>query len=216
VGKPFLCGEQVVTVKLEAAYHEAGHAVAAHYSRFHTIVGPINLQSYGAGEVFVGFNAPKCVAAGLPADARTALRPEVTRDLGVILVAGLAAERIAAKRNPALAPNERCANPDYDLLRQQLEAAGLSKKTDIVEGQAVAILTARWPLVEGLAEALFNAGELMPIEIRELLASIEARLAEEAVTASANPSAPFIKPSGRRQPRVPAVFQPFFQLRLLQ
>lgn len=179
-----------MTVKLEAAYHEAGHAVAAHHSRFHTIVGPINLLSYGAGEVYVGLNAGKCVAAGLPADARTALRPEVARDLGLILVAGLAAERIAAQRNDAIIPNERCADPDYQLLHQQLATAGLSKKTDNIEREAIALLTAHWVLVEELAEAMFSSGRMTPVEIRALLAASEQRLAEEASTASASPTNP--------------------------
>lgn len=158
-----------MTIKLEAAFHEAGHAVAAWYSRFHSVVGPIRLANYGAGEAYISLSKSKTQAVGITPSEALRTDPDVVKDLAVVLVAGLAAEKIAAELNPDLTPNEECAKPDYNLLHQMLGGARLSKKTDRYEGLARDLLTSRWVIVEGLATRLFNEGAMSPVDIHEHL-----------------------------------------------
>ena len=81
-----------MTIKREAAFHEAGHAVTAHRSRFHALVGPINLRQYGAGGIFVSLSKSKLQTAGKPTDASSQKDKEVAIDLAIILSAGLVAQ----------------------------------------------------------------------------------------------------------------------------
>ena len=144
-----------MTIKHEAAYHEAGHAVAAHFSQFHAIVGPIDLGLYGSGEIYISLNKTKVTAANKRADPSIAKDKDVAQDLAIVLCAGLVAERIAAKKMGGLIPNEQCALPDYDLMKQQLAAAGLSKHFDRHEAAAANILKKKWSIVDALAKFLY-------------------------------------------------------------
>jgi hypothetical protein len=143
--------------KPEAAYHEAGHALLAHVSRFH-IVGPIDLTSAGNGALFVGLSRSKCIAAGKAVSAATKRDPDVARDLAVILVGGLEAEQIAAESDPGLSPSAHAAVLDQALLSEALAGAQLSRKFDRYQGQAVASLRANWPKVEALVRVLLRDG----------------------------------------------------------
>lgn len=145
-----------MSIKKEAAFHEAGHAVMAYLSDYHGLVSGIDLKVYGAGDVYIGLLKSKCAAAGLPQVLETAERPEVAKDIGHILVAGLVAEKIAAEHDKSLVPNPECALPDHDLLRQQLAAAGLSKKFDLLESETWAVLQKNWDAVQELANFLFE------------------------------------------------------------
>lgn len=161
-----------MTIKREAAFHEAGHSVIAYSARFHFIAGGINLEDYGAGEVHVGLSKTKCVAEGLTPTPETARNADVAKDLGRILVAGLVAEQIAAERDATLTPNPSCSEPDHELLRQILGSAGLSRKFDQLEAQAREMLEANWPAVEALAAYLHEHVRADPTVIEGLLRPI--------------------------------------------
>ena len=160
-----------MTVKLEAAYHEAGHAVAGYFSQFHRIVGSISLAEYGAGDIYVALSVSKLQAAGMQPDVSARRHPEVAKDLAIVLSAGLVAERLAARKNSSLKPNPDCAEPDHDFLRQELKDAGLSQKFDRHETAAERILTTNWSIVEGLAQYLFSKGGAESLDILEFIES---------------------------------------------
>jgi ATP-dependent Zn protease len=158
-----------MTVKKEAAFHEAGHAVIAHLSRFHAIIGGINLENYGAGEIFVSLSKTKLAANGKATDASSQRDKEVATDLAVVLSAGLVAEHIAESKDSNLSANPQCAEPDHELMKQQLEGAGLSKKFDRHEEAARKLLEDNWDLVNELAEHLFENQSVDAVYLRDFI-----------------------------------------------
>lgn len=154
-----------MTVKPEAAFHEAGHAVVAHRSSFHNIVGPINLAEYGSGEMYVSLSRAKLQAQGKAPNALAAKDKEVAVDLAVILAAGLVAERLAEVREQGIIANPECAAPDHKMLQQQLAESGLSKKFDRHEDAARQLLETEWPLVAALAAHLLERISVMPADV---------------------------------------------------
>lgn len=164
-----------MTIKREAAFHEAGHAVAAYRSRFHNVVGEINLSAYGAGEIYVSLSKRKLTAEGKPADPSVQRDKEVAKDLAVVLAAGLVAERLAQERDGDLKANPMCAEPDYILMLEHLNAAGLSKKFNVHEEAAKAVLTGDWSLVNALATYLFSELRVDPASVHQFIEHWDAR-----------------------------------------
>jgi ATP-dependent Zn protease len=155
--------------KREAAYHEAGHAVAADKSRFHALVGPINLANYGAGAIDISLSKSKLRAAGKRPVADSQRDQDVARDFAKILTAGLVAEQIASEKDKTLKPHPECAVPDHQLLKQNLNAAGLSKKFDRFEAESRRVLESNWNTVEKLARYLMEKEHATVDEIREII-----------------------------------------------
>jgi len=153
-----------MTIKREAAFHEAGHAVTAHRSRFHAIVGPINLADYGSGQAYVSLSKRKLLAAGKSVSQAAAVDREVAIDLAVVLAAGLVAERIAAGREAGLTPAPACAAPDHKLAAQILTGAGLPFDIASHEESAGLLLEQEWGLVTALAEHLLRHVSLDPLD----------------------------------------------------
>jgi hypothetical protein len=145
-----------MSVKKEAAYHEAAHVVLAYKSMFHSIVEEVNLRNYGEGETFVSLSASKCKANGKPQDPSAAKDKEVAKDLAVILCGGFIGEKIAASFHADLCPNSDCAATDYHLAKQSLSGANTSKKLECYAESAASILKENWSLVEELADFLFE------------------------------------------------------------
>lgn len=158
-----------MTIQREAAFHEAGHAVAAHRSKFHALVGPVNLRQYGGGDIFISLSKRKLKAAGKPEDASSQLDKEVATDLAIVLSAGLVAERLAEKSEAGLKANPRCAIPDHELMRMQLINAGLSACFDQHETSASQLLESEWTLVTGLASLLYKNVVSDPMDIVEFI-----------------------------------------------
>jgi hypothetical protein len=158
-----------MTIKREAAYHEAAHAVMAHRSLFHALIGEINLENYGAGEIFVSLSKAKLKTQDKPAIPEMAKKPEVASDLARILVAGYVAEQIAAESDDTIKPNIDCARPDHEMVRQQLSSAGLSKRFDRFEAEVRDILRTEWPLVEKVTQYLYQHGRGEPEVILALM-----------------------------------------------
>lgn len=159
-----------MTIKREAAYHEAAHAVLADLSKYHAIVGEINLLSYGAGELYISLSRSKCAAGGKPQDPSAQKDKEVGRDFAVILCAGLVGEQMAAERDVTLTPNPESAEPDHALAQQQLQIAGLSRKYDLYQAQARDLLGKHWNTVERLATYLFANRSASPHQVARIIA----------------------------------------------
>lgn len=145
-----------MTIQREAAYHEAAHAVLAHKSNYHAIVGGISLVNYGGGYFDMSLSRSKCAARGKPQDASAQKDKEVAREFAILLCAGLVGEQIASELDRTLTPNPKCAEPDHALVQQQLEIAGLSRKYDLYQSQARDLLKQHWTTVERLATYLFT------------------------------------------------------------
>jgi hypothetical protein len=145
-----------MTIQKEAAYHEASHAVVTHKSKYHSLVGEINLKNYGEGEIYIGLSSSKCKTNGKPADASAQKDRDVAIELAVILCAGFVGETLAAEKHNGLIPNIKCAEPDHLLAVQQLDQAGLSKKYDLHQKSAREYLDKEWEIVEKLADYLFD------------------------------------------------------------
>jgi hypothetical protein len=158
-----------MTIKREAAFHEAGHAVAVYRSRFYKVAGPINLEQYGAGSIDVGLNKNKLKSNGKPADKSAILDKEVNTDLAVILCAGLVAERIAERRIDGIKANPKCAKPDHEFLRIKLKEAGLSQKIDGYEKDAERLLEQEWNLVMALTNYLLEMTYIYPDELHNFI-----------------------------------------------
>jgi len=163
-----------MTVKREAAFHEAGHAVVAHFSKFHAIVGRVNLGEYGAGTIHISLSKRKLSESGKNEGLASQKDKDVTADLAIVLSAGLVAERIAEEMEPGLSANPTCAEPDYQLMKQQLEGAGLSRKFDRHEKAAKKLLQDNWDLVRKLADHLFEKQSVEAVDLHDF---IEARIA---------------------------------------
>ncbi|RBW56096.1 hypothetical protein DS906_13915 [Ruegeria sp. A3M17] len=159
-------------IKLEAAYHEAGHIVAAKRSIFHDVVGGVDLEAYGAGGTHISLSKTKLRNAGKIQSPSSQHDKDVAKDLAVVLTAGFAAEQIAAQKNLALTPNRQCADPDYDFLDDVLQNAGLSRKTDRAELAAHTLLTQEWEKVERIAALAFEKGGLSSAQLDELINEI--------------------------------------------
>lgn len=160
---------QFMTVKREAAFHEAGHAVVAYFSKFHRVVGPINLAQYGSGEIFVALSKGKVTAAGKQIDESLSRQPDVAVDLAIVLCAGLVCERLAEEREADIKSNADCAMPDHELMRQVLQSANLSKKFDCHELKSKQLLDQHWSLVVELADALYSARSMDALSIEEFI-----------------------------------------------
>lgn len=156
-------------IKREAAYHEAAHAVLAYHSKYHALVGGINLLDYGAGEVYASPCKSKCAAKGKPYDANARKDKDMARDIAIVLCAGLAGERLAAEHDSNLIPNPTCAEPDHELTEQVLQLAGLSKKYDHYEAQARDLLKLHWPTVDHLAKYLFEKISATPDQVLAII-----------------------------------------------
>jgi hypothetical protein len=141
----------------------------AHRSRFHRVVGRINLASYGSGDLYVSLSRSKCRGAGKAGDASDQRDPEVAVDLAVVLAAGLVAERVAQAHEQTIRPNPDCARFDHQLIVQQLEGAGLPKSLDPYEAEAKHLLESHWELLRDLADYLFRREMAEPEDVHEFI-----------------------------------------------
>ena len=158
-----------MTIKREAAYHEAAHAVLASISKYHSIVKYINLHKYGAGEIYIALSKNKCAAGGKPQDISALKDKEVAQDFATVICAGLIGEKIASEQDNTLTPNKECAKEDYALMKQQLQHAGLSINSAMYETQARVLLEKHWDTVERLASYLFSNQMASPDQVSTII-----------------------------------------------
>jgi GNAT superfamily N-acetyltransferase len=166
--------ERATTIKREAAFHEAGHAIAACRSAFHWLAaGAIRLEEYGAGEAQVSLSKSKLRQAGKVPSAVAMRDPEVAKDLAVILVAGLVAEQVAQSMGQDVTANSSCAAPDHALIKQSLENAGVELNIQAYENTARHMLQSEWPLLLSLADLLFDRRVVENYEVLEFIQSFQ-------------------------------------------
>ena len=156
---------------LDAAFHHAGHAVAAHLSKYHALALPLRIDAYGSGEVTAALSRRKLLVAEKVASAATRVDPEVAKSIAVILCAGLASEQLAAARSVAVTPDPARSAGDLKMARDELRLAGLPDDTRPHEDAAAALLARHWRRVQAVAERLAVTEELSPAEIGALLES---------------------------------------------
>ncbi len=156
---------------LEAAFHHAGHAVAAHLSKYHVLALPLRTDAWGSGEVTAALSRRKLIAADKIATAAARIDPEVAESIAVILCAGLASEKIAAERRLPVTPDPARSSGDLAMARAELRAAGLPDDTAPHETAASALLALHWLHVATIAERLVVAEELSAAEIAAVLES---------------------------------------------
>ncbi|EKJ94770.1 hypothetical protein C241_15758 [Bradyrhizobium lupini HPC(L)] len=146
-----------MSVKLEAAYHEAGHIVLAWFSKYHTIAGGIDLTK-GSGQIpEIAVSKSKMSAAKkLPSKDSASNDYDVVREGAVIFAAGYQAELIAASINPSLVPDRGSADLDYQIVDAILAKAGLQWDTRVAEAAAEDLLRRHWVWVEKIAQQAFE------------------------------------------------------------
>jgi hypothetical protein len=154
---------------LEAAYHHAGHAVAAHLSKYHVLALPLKIDAYGSGDVTAALSRRKLLAAEKVAAFSARTDPEVAGSIAVILCAGLASERLAAARRVALKPDPKRSAGDFAMARAELQQAGIDPATRPYEDAAHALLDGHWATVQTIAERLALVEELSPAQISALI-----------------------------------------------
>jgi hypothetical protein len=132
-----------------AAHHEAGHAVAAIYSRFHNLPGELVASANGHGENFAGLSGRKCSAAGKEPNPRD---KEIASDLALIACAGFEAE-VRCTGEIGGSADVHAAKADYDLAKQVLGNASLKH----AKRGAALLIEQRWPEVRQVASALLSS-----------------------------------------------------------
>lgn len=162
------------TIKREAAFHEAGHAIVACKSAFHSLAnGTIRLEKYGAGVAPVSLSRSKLREAGKVPSAAAVTDPDVAKDLAIILAAGLVAEQVAQSMGEHVTANSSCAAPDHAFMRQSLENAGLQSDIQNSESIARQMLQSEWPLLLRLANLLFDRGFVESVDVLEFIQSFQ-------------------------------------------
>lgn len=156
-------------MSLEAAYHEAGHAVLARKSTYHEVVGEVSLGSYKSGVTAVSLSKRKLLRAGKPADSSACRDPDVAREIAAILCGGLVAEQIAKEKGRKLSPTLDPAASDHQFARDQLAGAGLDTELTPHQAQAGALLREHWDHVERLAVALLSTGSRDAVDVHDLV-----------------------------------------------
>jgi hypothetical protein len=155
--------------KLAAAFHHAGHAVAAHLSKYHIVATPLRLDVYGTGEVVAALSRRKLAAAEKIASAAARADPDVAGSIAVILCAGLASEEIAAQMAVPLTPDPRRSVGDFEVADAELAHAGIAGGPQAYKDAATTLLTQHWRDVEKVAEHLLSTGKLAPETIAQLI-----------------------------------------------
>lgn len=158
-----------MAVNDEAAFHEAGHAVAAYWSRYHSLIRRVSLQDYGAGQTYISLSKKKLAAESKPVSSAMEADADVTSDYVVILSAGLVAEEIAEELEDGITANELCACQDREFIKQRLLDAGLAPEPARYETEARKLLRSRWGQVVGLASLLYRNVETDAVDVIEFL-----------------------------------------------
>ncbi|MCA1868492.1 hypothetical protein HW571_22715 [Agrobacterium genomosp. 3] len=150
-----------MSVKLETAYHEAGHIVLAWFSKYHTIAGGIDLTK-GSGQIpEIAVSKSKMSAAKkLPSKDTASNDNDVVREAAVIFTAGYQAELLAASINRSLAPDRGSADLDYQIVDAVLTNAGLQWDMRLAEAAADDLLRRHWVWVEKIAQRAFERRRL--------------------------------------------------------
>ncbi|ELK8586320.1 TPA: hypothetical protein ACX3A9_004549 [Vibrio parahaemolyticus] len=150
---------------LEAAYHEASHAVLAEKSCFHRVVKAINISKHGTGECPVSLSKEKVEACGKEVHSGISSDVEVTEDLVVILCGGYVGEWYAQEQYDGITADINSASNDHERAELMLSNAHINHDLDHYREFAGQILSQDWDKVEKLARYLINHGSIEPWDI---------------------------------------------------
>lgn len=156
-------------MSIEAAYHEAGHAVLARKSLHHEVVKEIRLGAYKSGCTSISLSRKKLTRAGKSPDELARLDPEVAVGFAVILCGGLVAEEIANQKGINISPSASSAAPDHAAARIELVDAGLADDLKPYEAIARELLNLHWVDVVALAQVLVKDGSCHPADVHLLV-----------------------------------------------
>ena len=155
--------------KREAAFHHAGHAVATHLSDFHVLAAPLNIATYGNGEIVSALSRRKLTSAGKVADLSSRMDPQVASGIAVILCAGLASETLASELDLHVCVRRSMSAGDLALAKDELRLAGLPDDTAPYESAAKHLLSIHWAYVVSVADALLAEETIDPARVHELM-----------------------------------------------
>jgi len=162
------------------AHHEAAHAVLTHISKFHSLIGAmqvshpilneggdeifpaIRLASEHIGDTRVLLSKKKLARAGKPTGLEVLTDPDYVEDASVIYLAGFAAELYYCKLNAQLPKNyilnRTYSDNDYNAVKELISKAGLPKdKMSFYETQASAAVARNWRHIQEFAGIILNS-----------------------------------------------------------
>jgi len=157
-------------MSIEAAYHEAAHAVLTARSKLHTLSGVVNIGGYGLGTGFsdAGPSRKKCAANGI-SESSAPNNAVVVREFVRILCAGYAAECEGKDRGLVLIPDINRSVPDFLEAQRQLRHLGLSEKLNGFHQEALDLVKHYWDDIQMVAAALESRQEIPASEVLEML-----------------------------------------------
>jgi hypothetical protein len=145
-----------------AAYHEAGHAVAA--LNLGALVGPLSLEPEGSG---------RCCSFRLSKPDKHCLRPQPSpEDCAIVYYAGSAGEHILGEladdgpRSSLTISDWRFASDDR-VARMVLWTVKAADHR-VLKLRAVSILRKRWSVVEAIAQSLLRRRPLRERDVRRI------------------------------------------------
>ncbi len=152
-----------------AAYHEAGHAVAAIASRFHCVFRDVSLQNGDARSPF-SVSKRKLIAAGKLSElADMVADPEIAIESAVVFFSGLAAERQYVESNARTKESPAAARDDYEMAKTVLRDAKIKTPVAVFETQAAEKVDELWPVIREFAEALLRRRTIDASEATEFV-----------------------------------------------
>ncbi len=153
-----------------AAYHEAGHAVAAVASRFHCVYRDVSIHN-GESKSPFSVSKRKLMAAGKLSDLPKMLEdPEIAIESAVVFFSGLAAERHYADSSEQRAPAvPASAKNDYEMARTVLKDAKVKTPVAVFETQAAEKVDELWPVITEFAEELLHRRAIDASEATEFI-----------------------------------------------
>lgn len=158
-----------MNVLRHAAFHEAGHAVAAHHSRFHRLSGNTRIYDGGGGVAPVNIDPEKMAAREAESILKRDFRLDIVRDWAGILFAGYCSTSIA-ERMGLVRPNlPSGAGHDLDLMNRALKAVRLSAERTEIFKKILDDLLREWWAVERVADFLCTQRTATAQQVREMV-----------------------------------------------
>lgn len=142
--------------KWVTSYHEAGHAVATHYSRFFDLGDPaIRLHSTSAG------NPAETTLSG---PHRAQWTADHARDYSMISFGGYVGQSVYEQILPGLQTRQEGCHDDYKKMTEALKGFGILSDYEKCLGECIKIIHPRIDELKKLATLIFHATDDIPLE----------------------------------------------------